>query len=122
MDDDKVPTRDDKGRFVKGVSGNPVGRPKGTKNEIAEMKRDLELAVRKKISEKEINAIIKSMIAEALNGNVTAGKLILDKVMSNAKLEDGEGEDAPEIVIKIENLTPQHIKDVKGETIDQEDN
>lgn len=118
----EVAQRDDKGRFVKGASGNPVGRPKGTKNEIAEMKRNLELAVRKNINEREINGIIQSMIAEALNGNVTAGKLILDKVMSNARLDDDEGEDKPEIVIKIENLTPQHLKDVQGETIDQEDN
>lgn len=114
--------RDDKGRFVKGSTGNPRGRPAGTKNKIAEMKRNLELAVREGISEAQITAILQSMIAEAMNGNVTAGKLILDKVMSNARLDDDEGEDKPEIVIKIQNLTPQHLKDVQGETIDQEEN
>ena len=123
MEDNKKPaTRDDKGRFVKGASGNPVGRPKGSKNEIAEMKRDLELLVRKNIKPDQIDAIVQAMIVEAMAGNTTAAKMILDKVMSNAKVEDDEGGETPEIVIKIENLTPQHLKDVAGETIDQEDN
>ncbi len=85
-------TRDDKGRFVAGVSGNPKGRPKGKKNVITELKQDMEIALRENLSVEDIKGVIQSMLAEALNGNVGAGKLILDKVLSSAK----ETEDAKE--------------------------
>lgn len=85
-------TRDDKGRFVAGVSGNPKGRPKGKKNVITELKQDMEIALRENLSVEDIKGVIQSMLAEALNGNVGAGKLILDKVLSSAK----ESEDAKE--------------------------
>ena len=109
------------GQFLKGRSGNPAGRPKGSKNRIAEMKVELEEAIRQNLEAGQIHAVVQSMVAEALNGNVSAGKLILDKVMSNAKAVDESGEEQPEIVIKIENLTPQHLQDVEGEIIDQEE-
>jgi len=85
------------------------------------MKRNLEVAIRENITAPQVEAIIQSMIAEALNGNVSAGKLIIDKVLSNAVSEVDEGENNREISIKISNLTPQHLKDVEGETIDHED-
>ena len=109
------------GQFLKGKSGNPNGRPKGSKNRIAEMKNNLEEAIRKHLEPEQIKAVVQSMVAEAMNGNVSAGKLILDKVMSNAKANEDDGEEQPEIIIKIENLTPQHLKEVEGETIEQED-
>lgn len=109
------------GQFLKGKSGNPNGRPKGSKNRIAEMKLELEEAIRTHLEPGQINAVVQSMVAEAMNGNVSAGKLILDKVMSNAKAVDDQGDEAPEIVIKIENLTPETLKEVQGETINHED-
>lgn len=85
-------TRDANGRFVAGVSGNPNGRPKGRKNVITALKQDMEIALRENLSIEDIKGVVQSMLAEALNGNVGAGKLILDKVMSSAK----ETEDAKE--------------------------
>lgn len=114
-------TRNDKGQFIKGQSGNAQGRPKGSKNRIAEMKLELEEAIRSNLQTGQITAVVQSMVAEALNGNVSAGKLILDKVMSNAKAVDETGEEQREIVIKIENLTPETLKEVSGETIQHED-
>ncbi len=78
-------TRDENGRFVAGVSGNPNGRPKGRKNAITVLKQDMEIALRENLSVEDIKGVIQSMLAEALNGNVGAGKLILDKVLSSAK-------------------------------------
>ncbi len=114
-------TRGKNGQFLKGQSGNPKGRPVGSKNKIVEMKRSLEVAIREHLEPQQINAIVQSMVAEALNGNVSAGKLILDKVMSNASMSEDGGEEQNQITIKIENLTPQHLQDVDGEIIDQED-
>ena len=113
--------KNSKGQFVKGTaSGNPKGRPKGSKNRISEMKRDLEVAIRESLDPETIKSVVQSMVAEALNGNVSAGKLILDKVVSNARADQDESEERPEIVIKIENLTPPKPEEVIGEIIDQE--
>jgi hypothetical protein len=109
------------GQFVKGSSGNPAGRPLGSKNRIALLKREMEEAIRENLDVGVLKKIVSSMAAEAINGNVSAAKLILDKVMSNAKVEDDAGEDRPEIVIRIENLTAGALKDVSGEVIEHEE-
>ena len=120
-----LPARNPDGTFLKGVSGNPAGRPKGRKNQITELKQDLEIAVRDAISPKEIKAVVTKMVQLALEGNVGAGKLILDKVLSNAK----EGEEEKEmsgglkIIIEHANLdvshTQQNVIDVKAEEISE---
>lgn len=120
-----LPARNPDGTFPKGVSGNPAGRPKGRKNQITELKQDLEIAVRDAISPKEIKAVVTKMVQLALEGNVGAGKLILDKVLSNAK----EGEEEKEmsgglkIIIEHANLdvshTQQNVIDVKAEEISE---
>ena len=96
-------TRDEKGRFVAGVSGNPNGRPKGKKNRITELKQDMEIALREHLSAEDIKGVIQSMLAEALNGNVGAGKLILDKVLSGAKVEEDAKEHGGGLKIVIEH-------------------
>lgn len=97
--------RTDDGKFVKGKSGNPAGRPKGRKNRITVLKQDLEIAIREQLSEEVIQSVVQSMIVEALNGNVGAGKLILDKVMSNARIEEDEKEHGGGLRVVIENAT-----------------
>jgi hypothetical protein len=96
-------TRDEKGRFVAGVSGNPNGRPKGRKNVITALKQDMEIALRENLSVEDIKGVIQSMLAEALNGNVGAGKLILDKVLSGAKTEEDVKETGGGLKIIIEH-------------------
>ena len=119
-------TRDDKGRFVAGVSGNPNGRPKGRKNVITELKQDMEIALRENLSAEDIKGVIQSMLAEALNGNVGAGKLILDKVLSNARdTEDAkEQEGGMKVIIEhaiIDSLhSSTNIIDSKAEEISNE--
>lgn len=93
------------GTWLPGQSGNPNGRPKGKKNELTELKQDLEIAVRKSVPQEKVVAIVARMCEMAMEGDVKAAKLILDKFVSNAK--DSEDVDAGQggITIRIENAT-----------------
>ena len=63
----------------------------------------MEIALRENLSVEDIKGVIQSMLAEALNGNVGAGKLILDKVLSSAKSEDDATEKSGGLKIVIEH-------------------
>ena len=99
----QLENRNPDGTFVKGVSGNPNGRPKGRKNHITELKQDLEIAVRENMSPARVKAVVDAMFQAALEGNVGAGKLILDKVLSNAKEAEDERESSGGLKIIIEH-------------------
>lgn len=93
------------GQWVKGQSGNPAGRPKGKKNEITDLQQDLELAVRRSLDASKIVKIVSKLVTMAEEGNLKAAKLLLDKIIPNAKPEeDGAGDNAG-IRIIIENAT-----------------
>lgn len=108
--------RNKDGTFPAGVSGNPLGRP-SKKNQITELKQNLEIAIRKNVKPRDITEIVESMIDLAKKGSVGAAKLILDKTVSNAKeAEDMKGGDG-QIRVVIENVTVGR----PTETIDAED-
>jgi hypothetical protein len=73
--------------FPKGQSGNPAGRPEGTRNRSTVLKRLLEtvcdftnpLTLRKETAELEEQILI-ALIAKARRGDVTAVREILDTV------------------------------------------
>lgn len=90
------------GRWVKGQSGNPKGRPKNT---LVALQRDLEGAIRDHLTAEKVKRIIDKLCKKAEDGDVKAAKLILDKLVPNAV-------DAPEttdtgrvVVFRIENAT-----------------
>ena len=95
--------RNPDGTFVKGVSGNPNGRPKGKKNQITELKQDLEIAIRENMTPQRVAQVVNAMFQAAIEGNVGAGKLILDKCISNAKEAEEEKESSGGLRIIIEN-------------------
>ena len=84
-----------------------MGRPVGTKNQIVQLKQDLELAVRENVNVQDIHDIVTAMVVEAKGGSVGAAKLILDKTVSNAKDPEDPESAAGGVRIVIENFTMQ---------------
>lgn len=60
-------------KFQKGQSGNPKGKAKGTKNKATLAAEEL--------LKGELNGICRRLIDEALEGNMQAIKLVLDRVL-----------------------------------------
>lgn len=118
MAEGEVQKRAPDGTFLPGVSGNPNGRPTNKRNQITNLKQDLEIAIRKNVQPAQIQAIVEKMIDLAINeGSVGAAKLILDKTVSNAKeAEEQKGDDSSVRVI-IENVTIGRVT----ETIEAEE-
>lgn len=118
--------RNEKGQFLAGSSGNPVGRPVGARDRIVQQKLALEAAVRENVSSQEISAILNVMADAAKNGNVAAGKYILDKFISNAKVEEEVDMGDKGITVVVKNATFQVVGDepeaLEGEIVtDQEE-
>ena len=97
--------RTETGQFAKGVSGNPAGRPKGSKNEITKLKLQLEELARQHISPQKIVKVFDKMVDLALKGHVGAGKLVLDKTLSNARETEELDQTGQSFVFKVKNLT-----------------
>lgn len=73
--------RDDAGRFPKGVSGNPAGRPKGSKNRVTMLKLMAEEAVREGSQDKMLQ-VARLIIEQALDGDRDSQKLVWNSIMS----------------------------------------
>lgn len=86
--------RDNKGRFKRGSSGNPKGRPKGSTNSVTRLRHALA---------DDIDGVIDSVVQAALNGDTAAAKLLLDRVIPTLKPESRTLE--PEAAITGETLT-----------------
>lgn len=65
------------GRFKKGQSGNPRGKPKGARHNASLMAE--------KLFEKDIEIVCNQVINQAKNGNLQAAKIILDRLLPPKK-------------------------------------
>ncbi len=82
-------------RFRKGQSGNPQGRPKGTKNLKTDLFEELQeqVLVREGPAEKQLSkqrVVLKSLTNKAIKGDTRAANIVLNMVL---RLLDGEGSD-----------------------------
>ena len=79
--------RNAEGQFVEGVSGNPKGRPKGSKNRITLLKMQTEEAFRERNQER-LDIVLDLILQDALDGDKAARKMIFDAVISKANVQE----------------------------------
>lgn len=63
--------------FVKGQSGNPKGKPKGARHTATQITYAL--------IEGNLQEVLETVVERAKNGDMTACRMILDKVLPNTK-------------------------------------
>jgi hypothetical protein len=98
-------------KFVAGQSGNPSGRPKGSKNRVTLLKLMAEEAVRENNSDL-ILQICQGILQDALEGDKDMRKLVWQSVMSKGSFDD-KTQAQEKVVIQIQSTAPE-----KGITID----
>jgi hypothetical protein len=98
------------GQFVKGQSGNPEGRPKGSKNRITVQKLMIEEAFRDG-SEGDIAEVLKKVVAQALEGDKASQKLIWDANISKQTLAEDKAAGTKQSITV-------HTMNVKGADIE----
>lgn len=62
-----------RGRFKPGQSGNPAGKPKGARNQLTELAE--------KLLADDAQAVAQTVISAAKGGDMTAARLILDRIL-----------------------------------------
>lgn len=102
-------------KFKPGESGNPAGRPKGSKNKVTVLKLMAEEAWRERNSE-AVQEVLDLILAQALNGCKASQKLIFDAMVSKSNVsEEKSAGSKQEINIRTMEVTPS-----KGVIIDVE--
>ncbi len=118
MADKGTLVRSSNGQFVAGQSGNPKGRPKGSKNKISELKLLTEQAVRSGNLEDMIS-VCQQIIGKALDGDSRAEKMVWDAMMSKAsQTEDKTAGKKQKIEVGVMNVTQESPSIIEGEIID----
>lgn len=77
-------SRSNLGQFVQGVSGNPKGRPVGSKNRTVLMKQAMEEALTRELSE-DFMSILETAIILAKGGDKDMIKLVLGDFMKEVR-------------------------------------
>ena len=108
--------RNKKGQFVKGISGNDKGRPKGSKNVITIQKLLVEEAFRSG-SEDDVLEVLSLVVKQAKKGDKVSQKLVWDANISKQTLaEEKSAGSKQEIHVKTMNVTQEQA--IEGEYID----
>lgn len=103
-------------KFKPGVSGNPAGRPKGSKNQITLLKESMELLLREEATPEDLRQVMRQALTKAQNGSEAMIKLILELHMSKGTTQDNS-KAAEKVQINING--PSEVK--KEETVPLEE-
>jgi|DEB0MinimDraft_10_1074344.scaffolds.fasta_scaffold188388_1 hypothetical protein len=103
------------GRFVKGISGNPNGRPKGSKNKVTMLKLMVEEAVREDNADKMLQ-VANLIVNQALEGDKDSQKLVWASIMSKSAADNSvAGKESVQI-----NISTTDSASKKAEIIENE--
>jgi len=105
--------------FKKGISGNPNGRPKGSKNKITLMKLALEGELRAQLKH-DAQEILKVAINAAKSGDTAMLKLLIDKMIPTSRAMEDEAPTQDKINIAITRLPPEEKLIVNNKVIEHE--
>lgn len=75
-------------KFEPGVSGNPNGRPKGSRNKITALKENSELLLREVLTPEQLMEVMNQALLLAKGGDRSMIKLILELTMSKGTTQD----------------------------------
>jgi len=103
------------GQFQKGHSGNPNGRPKGAKNFVATLTKELNQKITinengKKRQVSRMEAMVKRMVAEALQGDRRSLLAMIDIMRRTGQLEE----------VEIEGLVPENYESILEAYVDRQ--
>lgn len=99
--------RNEKGQFLPGVSGNPLGKPPGALSVVAEIKKQLdEIAEEDPQKRKKLELLVRKVIIKAINdGDTSMIRDIIDRV-------DGKPKQSIEIDDNRTDETKEMLKDI----------
>ncbi|MDA7749480.1 DUF5681 domain-containing protein [Litoricola sp.] len=88
-------------KFLKGCSGNPAGRPVGSKNKCTQFRELLE---------DDLPALVSVLRDKALEGDMNAMRLLLERLVPKVQLVDMNLQSAYDPITKIEHviIQPKH--------------
>jgi hypothetical protein len=99
------------GLWQPGQSGNPVGRPKGSRNRISAQKLAIEEALRDQLN-MEMPEILLKAIELAKDGDRAMIKLLVEMTMSKPQATEDQDAGKERVKVTIRNLTLEQKKDV----------
>ena len=85
-------------KFVKGQSGNPAGRPVGSKNKCTQFRELLE---------DDLPSLVSVLREKALEGDMNAMRLLLERLVPKVQVVDMNLQSAYEPITKIEHVIIQ---------------
>ena len=99
------PAKRESSRFVAGVSGNPTGRPKGSRNKITLLKESLELMLRERAAP-DLPAVLDKAVELAVSGDRAMIKLLLELHMAKGTADKENAVEKVEININSDRPKP----------------
>ena len=115
-----APARDADGKFLPNTSGNPSGRPPGTKNKSVALKRALEEKLTERL-DKDAMAILNKAISMAKAGDKTMIKLLLENLLVPLKLEDNKASSGLGNIQIIVNPMQQQERVIDAQVLEPEE-